>query len=248
MTGDHLGLDGIVDPGAVDRGDRGAGRNVVDADAAAGELERERPGQALHTALADAVAEIVRLRDQLVDARDVDHDTRRLLRHESLDCLAGAEERPAQVDRDHPVEVRAGELLGRVRELDARVVDEDVEATEALRRLADHAHDIVFAGDVALHEDVAHALLPDSAYAGVYLVLGTGRLVGRREVVDRDVRAVLREADGDRLSDSRGAARDQDVLAQQAWDAGAAKLRVDSGRGLHLNKHPARRASRNSVL
>src|SRR3954451_19923914 len=46
----HLRLDRVVGPGAVDRGDRGAGPDGVDADAVAGELERERLGQVLQTA------------------------------------------------------------------------------------------------------------------------------------------------------------------------------------------------------
>ena len=67
--------------------------------------------------------------------------------------------------------------LGRSRDLDAGVVDEDVEAAEALGRLADHAHDVVLAGHVALDEDVADAVLLDLAHAGVHLLLGPGCLV-----------------------------------------------------------------------
>src|ERR671918_434371 len=119
----------------VDRGDRGAGANGVDADAAAAVLERERSGQVLHPALADAVPEIVRLGDDLMDARDVDHDARLLIAQEPLDRLARTQERAAQVHREDLVEVRARELLGRSRDLDARVVDEDVETAEALGRL-----------------------------------------------------------------------------------------------------------------
>ena len=51
---DLRALHGVVDPGAVDRGDRRARADPVDADAAAGVLERERAGQVLHPALADA--------------------------------------------------------------------------------------------------------------------------------------------------------------------------------------------------
>jgi hypothetical protein len=106
-------LDGVVRPGTVDRGDGGAGADAVDADPAARVFERERPGQVAHPALADAVAQIVWRGDELVDARDVDHDTALLVGEESLDRLAGAQERAAQLDRKDLVELVAGELLGR---------------------------------------------------------------------------------------------------------------------------------------
>ena len=119
---------------------------------------------------------------------------------------------PAQVDREHLVEVRAGELVGRSRDLDAGVVDEDVEAAEALGRLADHAHGVVLAGHVALDEHVADAVLLNLAHAGMHLLLGPCRLVGRGQVVDRDVGAVLGEAHGDRLADPGRATGDQQFL------------------------------------
>ena len=81
--------------------------------------------------------------------------------------------------------------------------------------MADHRDDVVLAGDVALHEHVAHALLLDAFDAGVDLLLGVAGLVGLAQVVDRDVRAVLGEADRDRLADSRRAAGDEHVLALQ---------------------------------
>ena len=62
------------------------------------------------------------------------------------------------------------------------------------------------------------------------LLLGAGCLVGRGQVVDRDVRAVLGEAHGDRLPDPGGAAGHQDVLALQAGHPRAAQPRVNGGR------------------
>src|SRR4051795_1476490 len=44
VAGDHLRLDEVVDPGAVDRCDGGAGADAVDADATTAVLERERSG------------------------------------------------------------------------------------------------------------------------------------------------------------------------------------------------------------
>ena len=108
---------------------------------------------------------------------------------------------------------------------------QDVEAAEALGRLADHAHDVLFGGDVALDEDVADPVLAYLPQAGVHLLLGPGRLVGRGQVVDRDVGAVLGEPHGGRLADPGGAAGHQDVLAQQARHSPAAKPGVNGGRG-----------------
>ena len=82
-----------------------------------------------------------------------------VLGEEVPDRLARAQERAAQVDGEHLVEVGAGELVGRPRDLDAGVVDEHVDAAEPLDRLRDHAHDVVLVGDVALDEHVADALL-----------------------------------------------------------------------------------------
>ena len=104
---------------------------------------------------------------------------RLLVGQEALDRLTRAQERAAQVDREDLVELGAVELLGRSRDLDAGVVDEDVEAAEALGRLADHPHDVVLRGDVALDEDVAHAVVTDLAQARVHPLLGLGSLVGR---------------------------------------------------------------------
>ena len=44
---DHLALDGVVDPRPVDRRDRRAGPDRVDADALAGVLEGEGAGEVL---------------------------------------------------------------------------------------------------------------------------------------------------------------------------------------------------------
>ena len=134
VTLDLLLLDRVVDPGRVDRGDGRARADAVDADPAVGVLEGQRAGQVHHPALRARVAQVVGLRDGLVDARDVDDHAAPVLGQELLDRLAGAQERAAQVDGDDLVELRAGELVRRPRDLDAGVVDEHVDATELLGR------------------------------------------------------------------------------------------------------------------
>src|SRR5512132_1007861 len=79
--------------------------------------------------------------------------------------------------------------------------------------LPDHADDVVLLGDVALHQNVADAMLVDPGDAGLDLLLGALGLLGPAPVVDGHVGAILREADGDRLPDAGAAAGDQHVPA-----------------------------------
>src|SRR4051795_11485716 len=100
-------LDRVVDPRTVDRRHRRAGADAVDADPAAGVLERERAGEVLHPALARRVAQVAGLRDELVDARDVDDRAALVLVEEVADRLAGAHERAPTVDPPHAGGIRA---------------------------------------------------------------------------------------------------------------------------------------------
>ena len=115
-----------------------------------------------------------------MNARDVDHDARASVGQEALDRLSRAQESAAEVHRQDLVEVRAGKLLGRSRDLDAGVVDQDVEAAETLGHLVDHPHDVLLGRNVALDQHVADALLPDHVHTRVHLRLRLGGLVGRR--------------------------------------------------------------------
>jgi hypothetical protein len=151
-----------------------------------------------------------------VDAGHVHDRPALVLGEEVADRLAGAEEGAAQVHREDAVEVRGGELVARTRDLDAGVVDEDVQPAQALDRLADHAHDVLLDGDVAADEHVAHALAVHLVHAGLDALGGVLRLARLAQVVDGDVRAVLREAHGDGLPDARAAAGDEHVGALHA--------------------------------
>jgi hypothetical protein len=131
----------------------------------------------------------------------------------------------AHRNADHLVEVVRGKLVRRPRDLDAGVVDEDVDPTELLDGIADHPDHVVLAGDVALDEHVTHAGLPDLVDAGVHLLLRAGRFARHAQVVDRNVGAVLCEPDGDRLADARGSAGDENVLALQTAHSLGRRLR-----------------------
>jgi hypothetical protein len=75
-------------------------------------------------------------------------------------------------------------------------------STSGLAQLVDglphHPHDLVLLGDVGADQDVARAVLLHTPGARVDLLLGLGCLVGRAQVVDGDVGAMLGEAHGDR--------------------------------------------------
>ena len=94
------------------------------------------------------------------------------------DRLAGAQERAADVDGEHLVEVRARQLVTVAGDLDAGVVDEHVDPAELAHRLADHPLDVLLLGDVTLDEHVAHAGLLHLVHARIHLLRGLGCLIG----------------------------------------------------------------------
>src|SRR3954451_16577779 len=216
---DHLPLDGGVDPGAVDRGDRGAGADAVHPDAAGGVLERERVGQVLHAALGHRVPDEPRLGDHLVDAGHVDDGTGLTGPQPRADGLLAAEERAPEVDRQDLVERGDGQFIGVRRDLDAGVVDEEVDAAVLAEGPLEHCADLVLLRHVGADEDRVRPGGGHLLHADVDAVLdGLPGLLGalaRPDVVDGDVDALLTEPDGDRLADSGAAAGHQRLLALQ---------------------------------
>ena len=86
-----------------------------------------------------------------------------LLAEEAPDRLPRAQERAAQVDGEHAVEVRLdSSSIGREIWMPALLTRMSMPA-EPLDGLADHAHDVVLAGDVAADQHVAHALVAHPA-------------------------------------------------------------------------------------
>src|SRR6516165_5258356 len=99
----HAPLDGVVDPGPVDRGHGGARADAVDPYSSRGVLECERAGEVLHAALGHRIAEETRLGDHLVHAGYVDDDPGQPGGQEGLHGAAGAQECTAQVHRENLV-------------------------------------------------------------------------------------------------------------------------------------------------
>jgi hypothetical protein len=121
----------------------------------------------------------------------------------------GRVERGSQVDRDDRVPPVLGELLDRRHVLDARVVDEDVDASESGLGLRDQVADLGGLHHVGAVVQRLHAVLLREARAQ--------RLDLRRiaEAVQHHVRALAGEDLRDRHPDAAGGAGDHGVAALQ---------------------------------
>src|SRR3954470_13636188 len=100
MAGDDAALVRIAGPGRVDRRVDRTGAYRIDADAAAGEFERERARQIGHAALADRISEIAGLRNDLVDAGAIDDAAACPARDEMRQRLLHAEHGAVEIDVD----------------------------------------------------------------------------------------------------------------------------------------------------
>jgi hypothetical protein len=125
-----------------------------------------------------------------------------------------------KVDREDLVEVGGGQLVGVLRYLDAGVVDQDVQPPVLAHHPVEHLADGLLVGYVGGDEDRPPAGLRHFLHADLHPVLdrfpGGDRAFGRAHVVDRDVGALLAQADGDRLPDARAAAGDESNLVLQS--------------------------------
>src|SRR6516165_3752313 len=88
----HAPLDGVVDPGPVDRGHGGARADRVDPYVPRGVFEGQRVSEVLHAAFGHRIAKETRLRDHLVHAGDVGDDPGLPGSQEGPHRAAGAEE------------------------------------------------------------------------------------------------------------------------------------------------------------
>src|SRR3954469_8342844 len=119
------------------------------------------------------------------------------------DLVLHAEERPAQVDGDHAVELVVGGLVKALVDADAGVVVGVVEAAVALDRLGDDALAVLAPRDVARDERRVAALVPDRLRR--LLAVRAGAL----EVGDDHGGALLGEPDRARPANAARRARDE---------------------------------------
>jgi hypothetical protein len=180
---DHLGV--LLDP-VRHREARG---DAVDPDPVAAELLRERPGERDDRALARHVVEQERDAAKRRARRDVDDRAAAPLAHRRDGGAAGQEHR-RDVDVHHLLpfpERDLGERPHLERGVEARVVDEHVEAATPRERLVDEPRDLRLVGDVG---GEAHPVR-----------VRRGRLLGAAQVGDDDPGALGSEPVGDRPAD-----------------------------------------------
>ncbi len=138
----------VGDDGRVEAGIDPAGADRVHRDPLGGEFEGERGREGDEAALGGSIGGAARSAAQARDRGGVDNRAARGLR-EMGDRGAAGQEGAAQVDGHETVPVGGGRGGGVAHDLDARDVDQDVEAAEGGDSLGDHA------GGVSLLRDIA---------------------------------------------------------------------------------------------
>ena len=185
------------------------GPDRIDADAVAGVAERQRPRHAGDARLRHHVGDGVVIHRRLrLHRRGGDDGARAAGIEKMLDGGLRAQERAAQVHRHDPVVVGDRRLVRLVDDLDAGIVDEDIEAFERLDDAGEERIDRVLVGDVGRRQHMA-ALRTDP---GEFLDQRLCRLRIADEI-DRDAGAFLGKADGGRPPDAGRRPGDQHPLA-----------------------------------
>ena len=131
MGGDDAALFRIAGPGRIDRCVDRTGADRIDADALAGEFQRQRARQIGHAALADRVSEIAGLRDDLVHAGAIDDAAASAARDEMGERLLRAQHGAVEIDVDDAAIGFDIERIARRFPLEAGIVDETVETLPA---------------------------------------------------------------------------------------------------------------------
>jgi hypothetical protein len=189
LLGDAARLGRVGDLLLHERSPHVAGADRIDRDPMLGDLERDRLGQPGNAVLGRDVRGLERTRDQRMRGGDIDHPPPVLRFHRRQSEPYGMK-RGRQVERDDRVPLVDREFVDRRDELDARVVDEDVDRTELSDRLAHHRLDLRLLRQVGAVE------------AHLDAMLGGNRLAERldfvrvAEAVENDVRAFLCECPG----------------------------------------------------
>ena len=154
-------------------------------------------------------------------AGHVDDHARPLRGQEVAHRVARTQERAAEVDRKDLVEVRGGQFMRVLGYLDAGVIDQDVQPPIFAEHPVEHLIHGLLVGHVRGDQDRPATRLCHLLHADLHPVLdrfpGGDRAFRPAHVVDRDVGALLTQADGDRLADSRAAAGDESDLVLQTF-------------------------------
>jgi hypothetical protein len=146
------------------------------------------------------------------DAEDLACGTRDLGLHATAQKFAHrgarAQELAGEIDREHLVPLRQGQLVERCVLLQAGVVDQDVDGAELLDHGAEHGAHLRLIRNVGAQGEGAHPL-------GADLLGEAQRLVFVGDVVDDDIRPRLPERERDRPADAGASAGHERPLAEQ---------------------------------
>jgi hypothetical protein len=155
-----------------------------------------------------------------VDAGHVDDHAGPFGAKEASHRLTGTEERAPQVNGEDLVEVGGRQLVGVPGDLDAGVVDQDVQPPVLAHHPVVHAGHGLLVGHVRLDQDRPAARLGHLLHAHLHPVLdgfpGGDGAIGAAHVVDRDAGALLAQPDRDRLADAGASPGDQGHLVLQS--------------------------------
>jgi hypothetical protein len=142
----RLRVGGLVDALLQQGRQSRAGADAVDADAVAGMVDRQRLCQLHHPALGRDIDRQARRADQAEFGGDGDDGALRWAQQGQGG--ARAQDGAAQVDRDHRVDFLDADLLQGAAPVDAGVVDQDVEAAEAVGDRVEQRRDAAGIADV----------------------------------------------------------------------------------------------------
>src|SRR5437762_10757401 len=140
-AGELLARGEIVDLLLHERRQDKAGANRIARDARGRSFQRDDLGEAQHAMFRRDIGGLMRRSDQAVRRRDI-HDAPPVpflhLRQHRTDRV----EHGGKIDRENRIPALDGKFVDWCRELNAGIVDEDVDAAELARRMLDHCDDV----------------------------------------------------------------------------------------------------------
>jgi hypothetical protein len=188
-----------------------AGAHCIDGDAVFGNFERCRLGEAGNAVLGGDIGRLEGRRDQRMGRGDID-DAAPALRLHMRNGEARGVEGARQVDGDDRIPFLDRKFLDRRDELDARIVDEDIDAAELFCSRCHHAGDGCAIGHVGAVIDDLHIVQAGEFGADVFY------LVGIAEAVEHHIGALRSEAARDAKTDATCRAGDDRGFSGQHGD------------------------------
>ena len=204
----------IVNPCLVDGSDDGTWTNGIHADAGSGIFKSKSLREVLDCALAGGIREILRFRDDLVNAGVVNDGSAAGATEEMADCFSRTKESAVQVYVQNMPEGFQAKLMRGRGLLNSGIVDQNVKLAEFRGHLGEHPEYLGFVGYIGFHQNGARA-------GACFHRLGQ-RYIGfvqfrRAPVIDGDIAALFRKTYGDSAADAGRRAGYQNALTCQTF-------------------------------